>query len=171
MRSSIFIVSVFGVLAFISADVGAATVKIGGTHSRSEIKNTCAAVGGDYSGGKSGYGCSKAGGGVVVCNMVSAEAIAPNAAPNKVGSLARAAWSGPNERARFASVSHDRNDSRIVAAWIGHLKSRMSNLKGSGTAHQALAIIAASVIDPAPACAFPNACLSATGRTSVRRDG
>src|SRR6266699_3040048 len=28
-----------------------------------------------------------------------------------------------------------------------------------------------SVIDPAPACGVPNACLSATGRTRVRRGG
>ena len=60
IRSRSFVVMLtLAAFAFLADEAGARVVSVSGTHSSSEVKNTCGKNGGDYFEGGGYYGCSK----------------------------------------------------------------------------------------------------------------
>jgi hypothetical protein len=88
-RIAIILLSLF-VTASMIETTSAKVVKISGTHSKSEIKSTCAANGGSYGSASNGeYWCNKDGGGSVACKKGKCTASVPlTVTPDKTGTVA-----------------------------------------------------------------------------------
>jgi hypothetical protein len=59
MHKSILFAAAFSTVALMAGIASAETVKISGQHTESEIQATCNREGGTFSGGVTGYGCTK----------------------------------------------------------------------------------------------------------------